>query len=450
MQTIEDLDFFHLSFDKDGALQSTAELDAMKQHFNSAAATDVIFIAHGFRNDEQEATSLYTNFLKTFRFHRAQPEFRAAFAARKIVVAGVFWPSKAFREAFPESAEGGGVQGLADDTIEREQVRKQLLDLRDHDARPDVRPKIDRAIALLPTLENNPDAQDEFVALVLTLLDGSAIDATEGLDQVRAKPGSELLGRLGAPVILPTSRDDDDEGGVSSFEGTGAGGDGGVQGLGGFFQSIAGRVGQFLNLTTWYMMKDRSGIVGANGVAKAVRDVKASRPAIKIHLVGHSLGGRLMASCAKALCTSPRLQPDSMTLLEAAFSHYGFSADNGDGVPGFFRDVVAQKIVKGPLISTFSFQDTVVGNAYAITSRLAGDNTKAIGDAKDPFGGIGRNGTQKTKEAVNDVLHAAGKPYAFAADVVNNLDGSGGLITNHSDVTNTNVTYAFTSAMART
>jgi len=34
--------------------------------------------------------------------------------------------------------------------------------------------------------------------------------------------------------------------------------------------------------------------------------------------------------------------------------------------------------------------------------------------------------------------------------VINNLDGSGGLITNHSDVTNEAVTYAFASAMLRT
>ena len=199
MQTIEGLDFFHLSFDKDGALQSTAEFDAMKQHVNSAGATDAVFIAHGFRNDEQEAASLYTNFLKTFHEHRARPEFQAALGGRKIVVAGVFWPSKAFREAFPESAEAGGVQGLGDDAVEREQVRKQLVEMRDQDARPAARPKIDKAIALLPTLENNPDAQDEFVALVLSLLDGSALDATEGLEQVRAKSGSELLNKLGAP-----------------------------------------------------------------------------------------------------------------------------------------------------------------------------------------------------------------------------------------------------------
>jgi hypothetical protein len=450
LQKIEEFDFFHLTFDRNGTSQSGAEFDAMKQHVNNVPATDAVFIAHGFRNDEQDATTLYTNFLKTFRAHRARPEFQAALGGRRIAVAGVFWPSKAFRETFPQGTGGGGVQGLGDDAVEREQIRRQLVDLRDHDARPAERPKIDKAIALLPTLERNPDAQDEFVALVLSLLDGSALDPTEGLQQVRAKPGSELLDKLGAPIILPTVRDDDD-GGVAAIGGAGGrSGDGGVQAAGGFFQTFAGKVGQFLNLTTWYLMKDRSGIVGATGVAKAVRDLKASRPAIKIHLVGHSLGGRLMAACAKSLSAPPPLQPDSLTLLEAAFSHYGFSANNGEGTPGFFRDVVAQKIVKGPFISTFSFQDTVVGQAYAITSRLAGDNVKAIGDANDPFGGIGRNGTQKTTEAVTDVLHPPGAPYAFTTNVVNNLDGSGGLIKDHGDVTNETVTYAFASAMART
>jgi hypothetical protein len=43
-------------------------------------------------------------------------------------------------------------------------------------------------------------------------------------------------------------------------------------------------------------------------------------------------------------------------------------------------------------------QDTVVGYAYAIASRVAGDNAKAIG-ANDEFGGLGRNGTQNTSEA---------------------------------------------------
>ena len=197
------------------------------------------------------------------------------------------------------------------------------------------------------------------------------------------------------------------------------------------------------------MMKNRSGTVGANGVAAAVRELKKI-PGVRVHLIGHSLGGRCMAACAKSLSTNPMVQPDSLSLLEAAFSHYGLSANNGRGERGFFRDVIDKSVVRGPFISTFSYQDTVVGTAYAVSSRLSGDNVKATGDKDDQFGGIGRNGTQLTNEATNRTLGSVGTKYAFTTNMVNNLDGSGGLIKNHSDITNAEVTYAVASAIAAT
>ena len=83
--------------------------------------------------------------------------------------------------------------------------------------------------------------------------------------------------------------------------------------------------------------------------------------------------------------------------------------------------------MKGPFLSTFSAQDTVVGKAYSIMSRLAGDNTREIGDAS----------TSSAASAATDLSrrprsppHAAraGTPYDYQARVINNLDGSGGLI----------------------
>ena len=227
-------------------------------------------------------------------------------------------------------------------------------------------------------------------------------------------------------------------------------GEGGTQGVRAFFGSIAGRVGQFLNLTSWYVMKNRSGIVGQNGVAPCVRELRRDHPKVRVHLVGHSLGGRLMASCAKTLAQPPAVKVDSLTLLQAAFSHFGLSADNREGKPGFFRDVIKQKVVTGPMVATFSFQDTVVGKAYAIASRLAGDNTEAVGDGNDPYGGIGRNGGQNLTEMSSQVLHDAGAAYTFAPNIVHCLDGSGGLITSHGDVENERVTWAFASAVAST
>lgn len=418
MQTIEGFDFFPLVFDKDGKLESQDDFDAFSARATNGPATDAIFIAHGFRNDVNEASSLYTNFLKNLRVHLGRPEFREV-SSRRFVVAGIFWPSKAFRETFDDAAEG--TRGLQNPTLAMADAKQQLEELK-MDATPAQRRSLDKAAALLPKLERDAKAQDQFVELVLSILSRSKLDKTEGLPQVRKQQGSELLARLDAP------------------------GDG----TRGFFGSVAGKVGQFLNLTTWYVMKDRSGTVGAKGVAPAVRALRKAVPDIRVHLVGHSLGGRLMAACAKALCDRPKLQPDSLTLLEAAFSHYGFSPDNGSGTAGFFRDVLAKKIVKGPLVSTFSAEDTVVGKAYAISSRLAGDNSREIGDAEDEFGGIGRNGALKTTEVANSPLHKPGTSYEYVLGVINNLDGSGGLIKNHSDVTNPAVTYAFASAVART
>src|SRR5205807_618922 len=130
---------------------------------------------------------------------------------------------------------------------------------------------------------------------------------------------------LSSPIILPTSQQSDGDGGAESTGLDTVAGGGGVESVGSFFGSVLGGIDKFLNLTTWYVMKSRSGTVGANGVAQAVRDLKAQNKDIKIHLVGHSLGGRLMAACAKSLAQPPLLQADSLTLLEAAFSHYGFS-----------------------------------------------------------------------------------------------------------------------------
>jgi hypothetical protein len=423
MQIIEGFDFFPLVFDRDGNLQDPDQLDALIEHAEAGAVTDAIFIAHGFRNDVNEATGLYAEFLKNFRGDLRRQQFQAI-AGRQFIVAAVYWPSKTFRESFGEDEEGGGTRSLRDPALAMADAKEQLEELK-KDATAAERRSLEKAEALLPKLERSPKAQDRFVELVLSVLSGSSVekDRTEGLRQIRKRPGSELLARLDS---------------------------GTTEGTRGLFGSVAGKVGQFLNLTTWYVMKDRSGTVGAKGVAPAVRALRKKRADIRVHLVGHSLGGRVMAACAKALCSRPMLQPDSMLLLQAAFSHYGFSADNGEGTPGFFRDVVEKKLVKGPFVSTYSAQDTVVGRAYAISSRLARDNSREIGDASDEFGGIGRNGALKTSEVSNAALLKPGGTYSFATGVINNLDGSGGLITSHGDVRNPAVTYAFASAVART
>ena len=441
MESLHGFSFLKLHFDADGVLQDAPAFQELK----SSGATDIVFIAHGFRNDENDATGLYDRFLTTFRDQLNSTAF-AGVASRKLVVAGIYWPSKPFQETFA----GGSVQALDSETAQKEAVKAKLENLKATVARADQKPKLDKAIALLDQVSGSKAAQDQFVSLALSLWDNSDPDPTEGADRIRATEGSVLLDKLKVPIIVSTGQSRG-EGGTMAVGGAtvGSGQTGTTEGLGSLFGSLMGRIGQFLNLTMWYVMKNRAGVVGAAGVAQAVRDLKAATPAVKIHLVGHSLGGRLMAGCAKSLAQT-NSHVESLSLLEAAFSHYGFSTNNGKGQAGFFRDVIDKKVVTGPLIATYSAQDTVVGTVYAVASRLASDSVQEVGDAHDPYGGIGRNGAQKTAESVSGVLHAVGTPYQFQIPKVNCLDGSGGLIKDHGDVANAFVTYAFASAVSQT
>jgi hypothetical protein len=446
VEQLHQFDFFSLTFDENGKLTSAPAWKAFTDRVASHKPTDAIFIAHGFRNDEGDARSLYSEFLRTFRANMARPSVANALTTRRFIVAGIFWPSKTFRESF---GDAGGTQSSDEEAAQLEEAKRQLAEMREL-APPAKKARIDKALELLPCLADDPAAQDAFAEHVLSIVDEREADPSEGLDKIRSTPGSVLFDKLSAPIILPIEKRGTDDGGAMSLDTGVAGEAGSAQGITGVFGSVFGRVGQFLNLTTWYVMKNRSGVVGATGVAQCVRELRRDHSAVRIHLVGHSLGGRLMASCGKSLAQPPAVRVDSLTLLQAAFSHFGLSADNRDGQPGFFRDVIDKQVVKGPMVATFSFQDTVVGKAYAIASRLAGDNTKAVGDRDDPYGGIGRNGAQNLNEHAEERLHDAGSPYMLKPRIVHCLDGSGGLITSHGDVENERVTWAFASAVAAT
>ena len=62
MRIIEGFDFFPLTFDDRGQLESRQEFDLLTDRAKTVPATDAIFIAHGFRNDVTDATTLYTAF----------------------------------------------------------------------------------------------------------------------------------------------------------------------------------------------------------------------------------------------------------------------------------------------------------------------------------------------------------------------------------------------------
>jgi hypothetical protein len=212
------------------------------------------------------------------------------------------------------------------------------------------------------------------------------------------------------------------------------------------FGSLGHGLSDILNLATYYEMKARSAAVG-HGLAAVLAAVRAARPYLRLHLAGHSFGARVMAS---ALATGDPLPVSSVTLIQGAFSHYGF-ARRWDGVhDGFFRPALLGSRVTGPVVVTYSHHDEVLGIAYALASRLADQPDSAIGPfggPHDEFGALGANGALATPESVWAPMGGlGGQAYAFTAGAVNNLESST-YIPNHSAITCAEVGMAILGAV---
>jgi hypothetical protein len=247
----------------------------------------------------------------------------------------------------------------------------------------------------------------------------------------RADPEA-LFAALSSPVVAPAPRG---RGGAASI------GAGGAAGFGDLVEGAAAAARRIANFVTYYQMKERAGVVGSTGVAPLVKRCRKANPALRVHLVGHSFGGRLVTAAAAGL--PPHTPNVTVSLLQAAFSHNALSGDFGKGKPGFYRSVVGDARVSGPIVITHTKNDSAVGIAYPLASRLANQVAAALGDENDPYGGMGRNGAQRTAEATghSGVLGRPGAAYSFVPGHVHNLLADD-IIKNHGDVRSDAVAYA--------
>ncbi len=434
MSDIAGIPFCEAKFDKNGQLESQVALPA--------GVTDLFVISHGWNNDAAEALALYTRFFQNFGAV-AQP---GDLTGRSLAVIGVIWPSKKFDElvaasGVPDSAQGSAGLAAADKKSLKS-LEDKLERMKDLFTTPAQRKALDEAKALLPDLEEKGTARREFVNKIRSLLDRSAANREDASDTFFNDDGNDLM------TNLKVAEDDIDEevagtaGSASLPLGVGraapaAGGAAGLKDILSGFKAAAMNV---LNFTTYYEMKARAGTVGKNGVAKLIDQLAPQVQ--RIHLIGHSFGGRVVTSTAANSSTD---KIKSMALLQTAFSHNGFSKS----MKGFFRTVVEKQRIKGPILVTHTKNDKAVGVAYPLASRINGNKTAAFGDEKDVFGGIGRNGAQQMEsgETVPGKLGAAGSSYTFQVGKFFNLESSD-FITGHSDVTGKEVAHAVRRAVA--
>ncbi|MDM0065307.1 hypothetical protein [Variovorax sp. J31P207] len=410
--------------------------------------TDLFVMSHGWNNDMGEARDLYKRFFAEVR--KLMDNAMPTLGARRFAVLGVLWPSKKFSD---EELIPGGAASVA--SVVTDAVIQKTLDglRRGVFDNPKADEIIDKAKMLVPGMADSPAKQKEFADLVRSLPTVGKGDAEDASDSFFKLSGDEAMKRLSKPVMpTPTTRAGGGAGGATSLRGVGhagsAAGAGGAAGLGSFFSGIGSAALNLLNYTTYYQMKERAGLVGRGAINDVLRDIGAKAPAVKLHLIGHSFGARLVTAVALGPDRKPPLTFASLTLLQAAFSHNGFALKFDGKHDGFFRDVVAEGRVAGPIVVTCSVHDSAVGRAYPIASLAAGQNAASLGDANDPYGGMGRNGAQHTPEANTTTLGAVGGSNAFVGGKVHNLNADA-LIANHSDICKPEVAYALLSAVEK-
>lgn len=416
--------FFPLRFNKDAQAVDPAEEQALKTWLTGQGAVDLAVVSHGWNNDELDALALYQHLFASVRNvlnHNQVP----AMQGRTLAVAGVFWPSKKFADE--ENIPGGAAGAVASDPL------AEAFDSASAAADPEI---LGRLKELTAQVDLTIPERDEAIGLLRQLLAALPASEEEGSAQVRSAAAGD--GGFTNEVFL------------QQLVGEGEAPEPGEGGAAGLFSSPAddllGAVRMGLNLFTFYTMRERAGQIGAQSLNPLLKRISA-QPGVRLHLIGHSFGARLVTA---AVAASGLFAPRSMTLLQAAFSHFGFSTLYDAHNNGAFRNVLMEQRVHGPILVTHTTNDRAVGWAYPIAARLRSIIASSInGGPDDPFGGLGRNGAQKTPQAAMKTLLPAGAPgYLLPGPGgLVNLE-AGGFISGHSAITNDAVAYAILTAMS--
>jgi hypothetical protein len=292
---------------------------------------------------------------------------------------------------------------------------------------------------LVGKLEASKEARHQFVLLMRTLLNPDEAHADDASVEFFELDSETMFKNFGSevPVVLEGG-----QGGAADV------GDGGAAFLGDLLSGITAGARRIANYATYYQMKSRAGLVGRQGLGPTLVRVRDKFPELRIHLVGHSFGGRLVTATASVM---PKDSKNiTLTLLQAAFSHNGLAQKFDKKNDGAFRTVLSDNRISGPIIITNTKNDKAVGVAYPLASRIAHNVDSAFGDKNDPYGGMGRNGAQSTPEVSGNeafLKPQKGGSYSFEVGKVYNLNGDE-FIKDHGDVTSLPVVNAFLRAIA--
>src|SRR4051812_14140278 len=269
--TMHGFPFWLIEFDDRGNVRGPAATDALLHEITAAGLTDLYVFSHGWNNSPGDARRLYDGFFGEMAKILADPRKKARDAV--IGFAGVIWPSILWPDA--NTAPGGAVSVSAPSLAP---ALKTVF------VTPSQHAIVDELTRLLDERNPSDDALRRFKvqlrALATDAADAHGVDSLEGaVALVPDDRYAELFDAMAGDSA--DSGAADDQGGAAGFSNP--------------FARLWDGAKTALRVTTYWQMKNRAGTIGRSGLAPLLGGLSAGLPALKIHLIGHSFGARLVS-----------------------------------------------------------------------------------------------------------------------------------------------------------
>ena len=431
-----DFDYYLIPYDaagvecvQNGELTSTQVIHAVAD----TSVTDVVLISHGWNGDLPAAIGQFDRWIASMlgcssdraRVSAANPNFRA-------LVIGLHWPSKAWGdETLPQpDASFGSVNGAGG--------AAEVTDLIEfYSSRLGGGPAVDDAVKTVIRVALEDPAPEKLPPEVVAAY--RVLDEQSGLrhDGVGAAPGNDRQ-VFDPELTYQAALAEEEFADFASF------------GLGGLLAP--------LRTLTFWAMKKRARTFGEGSAGMLLAAVKAAVPEgrrIRFHLVGHSFGCIVASSCLMGPPGGRSHTASSLTLVQGALSLWSYcsAVPDGSGMPGYFRRLIVDGLVTGPILTTRSVHDRAVGTFYPLGAGAAGQVDFQPGELPK-YGGVGSFGARGPGVSAEDLpMKPVTELYDFqpggvynieASDVINQGGGPSGA---HSDICHPEVAHAVWQAI---
>ncbi|WP_457028464.1 hypothetical protein [Kitasatospora sp. P5_F3] len=369
---IAGLPYWEVRFDQDGHLLDD---DGLVAGLPGTGVSELFVFSHGWNNSETGARELYAYTFDELSHQIGQ--FAPAWQG-KVGVVGILWPSLLFPEDAP-------------DTPSTPSTPAELAIALAPAFAPPQQAQLAEITALLAQQPQEPVQLTNCHRLVAELVTSPALaEEDKGQQAVLTKPTGEVFSALA---------------GLASEQGD-------AQGFPNPFKVLWHGAREALRTASYYEMKNRAGVIGRDGLGPLLGKVAGN--GLRVHLMGHSFGARLVSFALPGLPEGIGSPVASLLLVQGAFSHFSFAAPIpvDQGHHGFLAPYFDR--VAGPLQSTFSLGDRAVGWWYPAASMLSNEDDQAASDLTYRWGGMGHDGFQQDGAEQFD-LKPAGTAYPLQA-----------------------------------